>query len=202
MSTKKYHHGDLRMAMIEKGIEMINEDGVNTLSLRKLAVACGVSHAAPYSHFANRDELFEAIKDYISDQFDEVLEAAIKKAGVSIEGLYHLGCAFVLFFTRNPQYFSFIFSRTNVRFDLAEMSSEYKPFMLYKKFMTQLFDELDYPEERRLKTYIVHWAMVHGLASVATISGGGEEWEEIIPDMLSQFYFIHSWEGLGAKQLK
>ena len=54
-----YHHKDLRNALIETGIQIVNTEGVNAFSLRKVAAACGVSHAAPYSHFQNKEELLE-----------------------------------------------------------------------------------------------------------------------------------------------
>ena len=61
---KGYHHGNLRKELIEKGIKMINDTGEEKLSLRKLAVECGVSNAAPYTHFKNKDELLKAIYIY------------------------------------------------------------------------------------------------------------------------------------------
>ena len=75
MGETSYHHGDLRTAMIEKGIEMINTYGVNSLSLRKLAAACGVSHAAPYSHFVNKEDLYLAISNHVTDKFATVLRS-------------------------------------------------------------------------------------------------------------------------------
>lgn len=48
MPKKQYHHKDLRNALIEKGIEIVNSEGLHSFSLRKVAAACGVSHAAPY----------------------------------------------------------------------------------------------------------------------------------------------------------
>ena len=64
MSKQKqtYHHKDLRNALIEKGIEIVNIEGMQAFSLRKVATACGVSHAAPYSHFQNKEELLEAMQ--------------------------------------------------------------------------------------------------------------------------------------------
>ena len=50
MEKKPYHHKNLKNDLIEKGIELVNKNGINQLSLRKVAQACGVSHAAPYSH--------------------------------------------------------------------------------------------------------------------------------------------------------
>ena len=57
----RYHHGNLRQALIDAGIKIINENGEEALSLRKAAAACDVSHAAPYAHFKDKDELLEAI---------------------------------------------------------------------------------------------------------------------------------------------
>ena len=57
-----YHHGDLRNALIEAGLKIINVSGKDSLSLRKVASACGVSHAAPYAHFSDKESLMEAIK--------------------------------------------------------------------------------------------------------------------------------------------
>ena len=53
----RYHHGNLRQALIDAGIKIINENGEEALSLRKAAAACDVSHAAPYAHFKDKDEL-------------------------------------------------------------------------------------------------------------------------------------------------
>ncbi|MCL2717474.1 MAG: TetR/AcrR family transcriptional regulator [Lachnospiraceae bacterium] len=192
MNETSYHHGDLRTAMIEKGMEMINEGGLKNLSLRKLAAACGVSHAAPYSHFSGKDDLFAAIQNHITDKFVIVLNEAIKNSSETSDGLFHMGCNYVLFFVRNPKYFSFLFSRANIYLDLTGESGGYEPFAIYKKLMHQLFAETQYPEELWLKTILSHWAFVHGLASVVTMSGADtiKEWEDIIPDLLANNYFL------------
>ena len=58
---KTYHHGDLKNALIKAGVEILAKDGVSGLSLRKVASKAGVSHAAPYSHFADKQALIAAI---------------------------------------------------------------------------------------------------------------------------------------------
>jgi AcrR family transcriptional regulator len=58
---KTYHHGDLKNALIKTGVEILAKDGVSGLSLRKVASRAGVSHAAPYSHFADKQALIAAI---------------------------------------------------------------------------------------------------------------------------------------------
>ncbi|MBN1375735.1 MAG: TetR/AcrR family transcriptional regulator [Dehalococcoidia bacterium] len=61
MPVKKYHHGDLKNALIKAGIEILSKDGVPGLSLRKVAQKAGVSHTAPYAHFADKQALIAAI---------------------------------------------------------------------------------------------------------------------------------------------
>jgi AcrR family transcriptional regulator len=58
---KTYHHGDLRSALIASATELISEHGVAGLSLRECARRAGVSHAAPYRHFADKNALLVAI---------------------------------------------------------------------------------------------------------------------------------------------
>jgi len=61
MPRKTYHHGDLKNALIQAGIEILAQEGVGGLSLRKAARRAGVSHAAPYAHFADKQNLIAAI---------------------------------------------------------------------------------------------------------------------------------------------
>jgi len=79
---KDYHHGNLRKELIEKGIKMINDTGEEKLSLRKLAVECGVSNAAPYTHFKNKDELLKAMSEYILEILTSELEKICMEKGI------------------------------------------------------------------------------------------------------------------------
>ena len=189
MNNNSYHHGDLRTAIIEKGIEMINESGTGTLSMRKLAAACGVSHAAPYSHFASKEELLSAIENHITKQFAAALKDSVKDAGETPEGLFHMGCAYVLFFARNPQYFRFIFSRSDIT---VGDGHKYEPYDFYIDFMKKMLCKIDYPKESWLKAIIAQWAMFHGLASIAVMDDPDSVhiWEERTLDMLSNNYLI------------
>lgn len=61
MAEKTYHHGDLKNALIQASIAILAREGIAGLSLRKAAQEVGVSHAAPYAHFTDKQALIAAI---------------------------------------------------------------------------------------------------------------------------------------------
>ena len=127
-----YHHKDLRNALIETGIQLVSTEGVNAFSLRKVAAACGVSHAAPYSHFQNKEELLEAMQLFITDRFSKQLESTVQKNNNVVEILKDMGIAYVSFFVENPAYFQFLYSQSNIKIDLSLSipdDQNYKPWL-------------------------------------------------------------------------
>ena len=77
MPVKKYHHGDLKNALIKAGVEILAKEGVHGLSLRKVAQKAGVSHTAPYSHFSDKQALIAAISTEGFRIIYEKLDSAI-----------------------------------------------------------------------------------------------------------------------------
>ena len=98
MQQKPYHHGNLRNTLIEAGIALLNEQGQQHFSLRKVAAKCGVSHAAPYSHFENKEALMEAMKEHVTKQFTEVLEKTVQQHKNDIDIMFYLVNAYITFF--------------------------------------------------------------------------------------------------------
>lgn len=197
MNTKTYHHGDLRTAMIEKGIEMINEKGVAALSLRKLAKACGVSEAAPYSHFANKNDLMGAIESYASDKLSTALKESVKETGVTTEGLVELGCAFVMFFVHNPQYFELIYNHLGIE---AGGEHEYEPYDIIANFIKELCEKLDHPSELRGLTFFAQFSFIQGLAlfSLLVDNYDAAAKEDAVRKVLSTNYLLFTNGSKGA----
>ncbi len=71
-----YHHGDLRNALLSAGVELLAERGLDGLSLREAARRAGVSHAAPYRHFADKQALLAAIAEQGFAMLGALVEAA------------------------------------------------------------------------------------------------------------------------------
>ena len=72
---KRYHHGDLKAALVDGAIELIAERGVRGFSLAELSRRLGVTAAAPYRHFTDRDELLAAVAVRALDAFADALAA-------------------------------------------------------------------------------------------------------------------------------
>lgn len=81
---KPYHFGNLKETLIEQGIELIHEEGIEKFSLRKVAKKVGVSATACYNHFGNIDELLLGMYSYVTDRFATALKQAVEKTPVSM----------------------------------------------------------------------------------------------------------------------
>lgn len=189
MINKPYHHGDLRNSLIEAGIELINQEGIKNLSLRKVAALCGASHAAPYSHFKNKEELLKAMQDHVTEQLMEALENTIQSYTKSNDSnlLIKVGKSYVMFFIHNPQYFPFLQPCMKVNLSMVDDGTKnFPPFELFKTIALPGLRELKIPEEKRKDAIISMWATVHGLASIATMKNVyyDEDWEKKIEDII------------------
>ena len=76
-----YHHGNLRAALIQGGLELIEEKGIRALTLRDIGSRLGVSRAAPYRHFKDKADLLSAISQAGFVMFGNVIAKAKQSAG-------------------------------------------------------------------------------------------------------------------------
>ena len=77
----RYHHGNLRAALIECGLELIQRKGIHALTLREIGQRLGVSRSAAYRHFKDKAALLFAISEAGFIEFGNMMEASRKDAG-------------------------------------------------------------------------------------------------------------------------
>lgn len=186
---EQYHHGDLRRSLIEKGLEIINQEGEEKLSLRKVAMECGVSNAAPYAHFKSKDEFIVAIQQHIMDSFTDSLEKTAEQYKDSDSLLPMLGKSYVMFFYKNPLYFDFLFSHKNIRIQLSLSVSdenENPPLNILKKTAVSIFKKANISEKSMQDKIIAMWALVQGLSSILTMPNVeyDDDWEVRIEEII------------------
>jgi AcrR family transcriptional regulator len=110
MPETPYHHGNLRLALLEAARLLALEQPIDNITLREVARRAGVSHAAPYHHFADKRALLKALA---LEAFKELLR--IQQAQVQPDPnatLYNIGLAYVRFALAHPTEFGFMFRKS------------------------------------------------------------------------------------------
>jgi hypothetical protein len=106
-----YHHENLKDELIREGLTILDREGYEGFSLRKVARACGVSQTAPYRHFKDKDALIAAILMEAMRAFNQSLEEAALRYPEDPKGrLKEIGVAYVRFFAQRPEYLRLLFS--------------------------------------------------------------------------------------------
>lgn len=176
MDNKPYHHKELKKTLIETGLEFIDKYGEEKLSLRKIAEKCGVSSAAPYAHFKDKDDFINAVQQYIMDSFMDSLLTCVDKCSDDTQVLSELGVCYVMFFYNNPLYFDFLFSRKDIHIRLSS-ENDNPPFELFRKTAGSVLGKMGISEEKiRYKT-IAMWSIVHGLSALSSMPDIDVDWE-------------------------
>lgn len=190
MVNKPYHHGNLRAALIEAGIEMVNQEGIAGCSLRKVAAKCNVSRGAPYAHFKDKNDMLESMQKYVMEKFVSILNQAIAECADSDKLLLAIGKAYIYFFVDNPNYYSFLFNQSNIKIVLNNDKMTDSNNKDVEHGSTEIFlfmDRLDIPESLQMQNFIAVWSIVHGLAGIVTMKGVefDGDWNTMIEKVLS-----------------
>jgi AcrR family transcriptional regulator len=107
--AKPYHHGDLKAALLDGAVELIVERGVRRFSVAELSRRLGVTVAAPYRHFANRDELLAAVAVQALHAFAEALAAQPSESDPPEQRLAAMARGYVRFAAEQPALFGVVF---------------------------------------------------------------------------------------------
>jgi AcrR family transcriptional regulator len=110
-TARGYHHGDLRNALIIAGRAILAEEGSAGLDLRKVARRAGVSHAAPYRHFPDKQALLVAIaEDGFQELYRQLAAAQSQAERAAIAQLGAIGRAYLAFALDRPAHMREMFS--------------------------------------------------------------------------------------------
>ena len=183
---RTYHHGDLPAALLRAAGQLLEKEGVERLALRSLARRTGVSHAAPYRHFRDREALLAALA---AEGF-AMLGRAQREAAAG--GLRAMGEAYVRFALARPQRFRLMFG--------GQLKIARHPAL--REVAAKTFEGLSGALAARVgespgarDASIAAWALVHGLAQlllgdrIAVAARRGRAEEQFIRDVLGTTRF-------------
>ncbi|RFB05002.1 TetR/AcrR family transcriptional regulator [Parvularcula marina] len=166
-SSRPYHHGDLRNAVIEAALSLLKERGVEGVTLRQCAARAGVSHGAPGHHFGDLKGVLTAIAALGFEGQVAHQEAALAGRTDPVERLAAIGGAYVGFAVTHPAHFSLMFRRDRLRTDdpaFVAASGRAGEILLEETYRYIG----DHPHARQFRDMV--WSIVHGYASLL-ISG-------------------------------
>ena len=175
-----YHHGNLRQALLEAALIILEKEGEAGLGLRDLARAVGVSAAAPYRHFDSRAALLEALAVTGFQRFSAAMEAVASSNPA--DPMAAMGKTYVLFALSNANLFRLMFS--------PQLKKDGRPGL--RIAADAAFDTLRHlvggdMQTGRIKA-LAAWAKVHGL-SILLLDGqialrAGEDTEALIAEII------------------
>ena len=165
-TTRSYHHGNLRAALLESAERTLAQRGVSELSLRELAREVGVSHAAPRRHFADKRALLDALAMDGFERLGRELDVAMAGAGGSLrEQLGAFGLAYVRFATEHAALLELMFAGKHRDDSLQEASNRAFEGALTLFAKAQATGQVVAGDPERVG--LVALATLHGLASLA-----------------------------------
>jgi AcrR family transcriptional regulator len=163
---KRFHHGDLRRALLQAVVELYAKDGPGGVTMRTVAARTGVTHAAPYRHFASKQEMLAAVAQEGFTILRDEIAAAVATRSDPLDRWEEIGVSYVKFAVRHPCHFRIMYS--------AELAGR-EAFPILRDASSAAFRGLRdvviaSQEAGRVRAgdavelALTAWAMMHGLA--------------------------------------
>lgn len=114
-----YHHGDLRRALLDATVQLIEEQGLEAVSVREVARRTGVSPGAPFRHFQNRTALLTAVAEVAQERLVQCVSQSLRDEEKSepLQKFRAIGVSFLRWAFANPTHFQVISTRAAIEFD-------------------------------------------------------------------------------------
>ena len=164
MATRRTEPADLRQRILDTSRAVLDEQGAAGLSLREVARRAGVTHQAPYHHFADRESILAELVSQGFGELERRLARAHARSADPQATLAASGLAYVVFALDNPGVFRIMF-RTDLcdqaRFPQTQAAAQRAHGEL-RQLVRLVHGSQNGPGDEALAA--LHWAQVHGLA--------------------------------------
>jgi AcrR family transcriptional regulator len=161
-----YHHGNLREALLDAAERALAREGTEGLALRAIARAAGVTHAAVYHHFADREALLRAVAARGFERFAAALGAAAGGAPGE-QAFQEMGVAYVRFAAEHPALFRLMFGAEAARGRGADAGLREASDAAYSALIQGVRRLLPTADEATVRRHAIRaWSLVHGLSAL------------------------------------
>jgi AcrR family transcriptional regulator len=198
-----YHHGNLKEALIEAALDLIARKGPAGFTFAEAARAAGVSPAAPYRHFRDRDDLLIDIARRGFEQFAQVLARAFDEGRPDpFTAFERLGRAYLEFARSEPAYYSAMFEAGvphEANAQLREAGD--RAFAVLRTAAEKLIAKLPPAQRPPALMMALHvWALSHGIASLFGRADAGRRTLPMSPEELLEAGVLVYLRGLGLTE--
>jgi len=176
-AVRAYHHGDLRRALIDEGLQLARTGGPAAVTLRESTRGVGVSPNAAYRHFADRDALVHAVAHEAQIALANAIltrvaatPADLPPREASVERLRRVGFAYIAFARAERGWFetAFFTQDPQASSGIVTLDDEIvAPFRLLMDTLDAMVDAGALSPERRPFSEWACWSAVHGFADIA-----------------------------------
>ena len=164
--TGKYHHGDLRAALIEATRHLIEEKGIDHFSVTDACRLAGVSTAAPYKHFKNKEEMVAAATlEAIERQRNELLESLKPLEPGSIDRIVALGRNYIDSALREPAMFQHRFAQCDTPMHPQILENGEGIYTIVKNEVAKALGEPGITDLVEHRAFLL-WNFVHGFSHI------------------------------------
>jgi AcrR family transcriptional regulator len=166
VADKPYHHGDLYEALLEATLACVTQKGVQGLSLRAIAQAVGVSPAAPYRHFADKQEMIAAVA---ARGFEKMsLRLAALPESKPLEKLRAQARVYCQFGLEFPDYFALMFGAAiedKALYPHLSQATE-DTFIYFVETISAAIKDKQLQKAPAELIALTFWAQIHGFTSL------------------------------------
>jgi AcrR family transcriptional regulator len=189
MEERRYHHGNLRAALLAQAERTVRERGVAELSLRELAREVGVSHAAPRRHFPDRRALLNALAQAGFERLGAELRAAVASAGEGFEDrLQATAAAYIQFAIGDAELLELMFAGKHRESAGTLVEAADRAFTVLFELIAQGQAEGALEPGDPERVGLVLFATVQGIAALVTGSMvAADQLDWLVPDAIAHF---------------
>jgi AcrR family transcriptional regulator len=195
-----YHHGNLREALIRAALDLIAEKGPAGFTFAEAARAAGVSSAAPYRHFRDRDALMADVARRGFELFEDALARAWNDGRPEpIAAFENVGRAYLDFARTEPAYYAAMFEAgLPADLDADFKAASDRAFAVLRTASEALCARLPAPGRPPASMVALHlWAQAHGIASLFGRGDAARRKLPMAPEALLEAAFLIYLRGLG-----
>jgi len=200
-AERGYHHGNLKEALLQAALDLIGKKGAAGFTFADAARMAGVSPAAPYRHFRDRDELLSSIAQRGFEQFEALLTAAWDDGRPdTLTAFERVGKAYLAFASEEPAYYSAMFeSGLPADANPPLMAASERAFAVIRAAAERLaaLSPPGVPRPPAMMMALHIWSMSHGVASLFARGDAARRKLPMTPDELLEAEVLIYLRGLG-----